>query len=66
MTIKEVRELSVDEMHAKLKDLKSELMNLRFQNSVRQLDNPQRIVEVRRSIARILTVLHETELGKAE
>jgi large subunit ribosomal protein L29 len=66
MTIKEVRDLSQDELNVKLRELKSELMNLRFQNAIKQLDNPQRIVEVKRSIARILTVLKEAELRKAE
>jgi len=66
MNIKEIRDMTVDEMNAKLKELKSELMNLRFQNTIKQLDNPQRIVEVKRSIARILTVLRETELKKAK
>ena len=64
MTIKEIRELSPDEMTAKLTELKSELMNLRFQNAINQLDNPMRIHEVKKSIARIMTVLRENELKK--
>ncbi|MDP4153265.1 MAG: 50S ribosomal protein L29 [Bacillota bacterium] len=66
MNIKEIRDLTPDEINAKLKDLKSELMNLRFQNAIKQLDNPQRIVDVRKSIARILTVLKENELKNAQ
>lgn len=65
MTIKEVRELSPAELQSKLKDSKNELMNLRFQHAVKQLDNPGRIVEVRRSIARLMTVIRENELKKA-
>lgn len=64
MTIKEIRELSPAEMTAKLTELKSELMNLRFQNAINQLDNPMRINEVKKNIARIMTVLRETELKK--
>ena len=65
MKIKNIRELSEKDLQAKLKELKSELMNLRFQNAIKQLDNPQRIVEVKKSIAQILTVLREKELKKA-
>lgn len=65
MNIKDIRELSIDELNAKLRDLKSELMNLRFQNAIKQLDNPQRIPAVKKDIARILTILKENELKKA-
>ena len=54
--------MTPDELNAKLKDLKSELMNLRFQNAINQLSNPKRITEVRRSIAKVMTVLRENEL----
>ena len=57
MTIKEIRDMTPDELNAKLKDLKSELMNLRFQNATNQLDNTSRIKEVRKNIARISTVI---------
>ncbi len=59
MTIKDIREMSKDEMIEALKKNKSELMNLRFQNAINQLDNPMRIVEVKKTIARIMTVLGE-------
>ncbi len=62
MTTKEIRDMTSDELKLKLKDLKSELMNLRFQNSINQLSNPMRIVEVRKSIARVMTILRENEL----
>ncbi len=58
-----LRELSVDELHQKERDFKEELFNLRFRNSVKQLDNPLRIREVKRSLARIQTVLHEHDKG---
>ena len=62
MKAKEVRELSVNELETKLKDLKAELFNLRFQQATNQLDNPMRIVEVKKTIARVNTLLKEEEL----
>ena len=63
MKITEVRDLSTDELMSKLKDLKAELFNLRFQNATKQLDNPMRIVTVKKDIAKVKTVLKEIELG---
>ena len=54
-----LRKLSVEELNAKLKELKEELFNLRFQHAINQLDNPQRMVEVKRNIARVMTILSE-------
>ena len=62
MKASEVRELSTEELESKLKDLKAELFNLRFQLTINQLDNPMRIQAVKRDIARIKTVLRENEL----
>ena len=62
---KELRELTDDELQEKLSDFKEELFNLRFQHATRQLDNPMRLKDVRRSIARIKTVLHVRKLAKA-
>ena len=59
MEINEIRELSVDELNAKLKELKTELFNLRFQLAINQLENTNRIPEVKRDIARVMTVLNE-------
>ena len=56
---KELKEMSAEELNAKLKVLKEELFNLRFQHAINQLDNPQRIVEVKRNIARVMTILSE-------
>ena len=61
MKAKEVREMSVVELEAKLKDLKQELFNLRFQNEINQLDNPHKIADVKDDIARVMTVLREKE-----
>jgi large subunit ribosomal protein L29 len=58
----ELRDLPVDELHARLDSSKEELFNLRFQLATGQLDNPMRIKEVRHDIARIMTVLTEREL----
>ena len=57
--VKELRDMSAEELNAKLKDLKQELFNLRFQHAINQLDNPQRMVEVKRNIARVMTILSE-------
>ena len=55
----ELNKLSVEELNAKLKELKEELFTLRFQHAINQLDNPQKIVEVKKNIARVMTVLSE-------
>jgi large subunit ribosomal protein L29 len=62
MKAQEVREQSKEELESKLKDLKAELFNLRFQLTINQLDNPMRIQAVKKDIARIKTVLRENEL----
>ena len=62
MKASEMRALSVDELNKKLDDLKSELFNLRFQHAINQLDNPMKIVEVKKDIARVKTTLRELEL----
>ena len=63
MKIQDIRELSAQELEEKIKDLKQELFNLRFQNATNQLDNPSRIVSVKKDIARVKTVLKEKEIG---
>jgi large subunit ribosomal protein L29 len=57
--IEELNKMSADELNAKLNELKEELFKLRFQHAINQLDNPQKIVEVKRNIARVMTVLSE-------
>jgi large subunit ribosomal protein L29 len=59
MKASELRELSVSELEIKLKDLKEELFNLRFQLAINQLENPMRITAVKRDIARVSTVMRE-------
>lgn len=63
MKIQDIRELSAQELEDKVKHLKQELFNLRFQNATNQLDNPSRIVSVKKDIARVKTVLKEKEIG---
>ena len=63
MKARELRELSREDLLRKLDELKTELFNLRFQKAVGQLGNPMRIRQVRKDIARVLTVLRERELG---
>lgn len=58
-----IREMSADEVKIKIKDLREELFNLSFRNSMRQLDNPLKIRETRRDLARLMTVLEEHQRG---
>ena len=59
MKAKELRDMTGDELNAKLKELKNELFNLRFQHAINQLDNPHKIVDVQKDIARVMTILQE-------
>jgi large subunit ribosomal protein L29 len=61
--VREIRDLSSDELNHRLDSLKEELFNLRFQVATGQLDNPMRVREVRKDIARVKTVLRQRELG---
>ncbi len=63
MKATEFRKLSNAELQDKLNDLKAELFNLRFQHAINQLDNPGRIKEVKRDIARVKTQLRVNELA---
>ena len=56
-----MREMTSDEIRLRLTELREELFNLRFRNSMRQLDNPLKIRAGRREIARLITVLREKE-----
>lgn len=59
--VKEMRFLSIEELKKKEEDLRRELLNLRFQLQINQLKNVRRIREVKRDIARILTIFKERE-----
>ncbi len=65
MKANEIRELSKEELILKLKDLKQELFNMRFQHATNQLDNPMKMVEVKKTIARVKTILREIEIEEA-
>ena len=66
MKVNEIRNLSTAELNEKIVSLREELFNLRFQLATGQLDNPMRIREVRKTIARIKTVQREEELKAAK
>ena len=66
MKVSEIRNLSTAELNEKIVSLREELFNLRFQLATGQLDNPMRIREVRKTIARIKTVQREEELKAAQ
>ena len=63
MKASEIRELTASELESKLKDLKAELFNLRFQLAINQLENPMRIKAVKKDIARIMTEMRARELS---
>ena len=62
MKISEIRELSNEEINAKLNESKEELFNLRFQQATGNLEKPSRIRDLRHTVARLKTVLREREL----
>ncbi len=66
MKASEIRELSNAELNEKLTALKAELFNLRFQHAINQLENPMRMKEVKKDIARIKTVLRQLELKNVQ
>lgn len=66
MKANKIRDLSVNELEHKLIELKGELFNLRFQMATGQLENPIRVRDVKKSIARIKTILRERELKSVE
>ena len=66
MNIKEIRDLSDDELLKTLDDSKKELFDLKFEKATGTVENPMRIRELRKTIARILTVLKEKENEKKE
>ncbi|MEA5050400.1 MAG: 50S ribosomal protein L29 [Oscillospiraceae bacterium] len=66
MKATDYRKLSEKELNEKLADLKGELFNLRFQHAINQLENPGRIKDVKRDIARIKTILRASEIEAAK
>jgi large subunit ribosomal protein L29 len=58
---KTIRDMGAEEIRTRVTELREELFNLRFRNTMKQLDNPLKIRESRREMARLLTVLKEKE-----
>ncbi|HOO86552.1 MAG: 50S ribosomal protein L29 [Synergistaceae bacterium] len=63
MESKNLRDLTLDELNEKHKQYKEELFNLRFQNAIGQLKNTSRIKDVRKTIARVLTIVREKQMA---
>ena len=61
MKVEDIRELSVDELHAREKDLDDQLFRLRIQKSMGQLEAPAKVRDVRKDLARIKTILREKQ-----
>ena len=66
MKVKEIRELTTEQIVAKIKESKEELFNLRFQQATGNLEKPSRIRDLRHEVARLKTVLRERELNEGE
>jgi len=62
----EIRELSRDELVAKVRDLKETCFNLRFQHETGQLENPRKINQAKKDLARVNTIIREKDLQKAD
>ena len=62
MKANEIREMNLEELHRKVNDLKEELFNLRFQHEIGQLENPNKMKQTRRDIARVKTIIREFEM----
>jgi large subunit ribosomal protein L29 len=66
MKATEIRDLNADEIQQKVADLKETLFNLRFQHEIGQLENPKKIGETKKDIARLNTVLNEKATHKKD
>jgi large subunit ribosomal protein L29 len=65
MKASEIREMSQTDLERELSELKSELFKLRFQLATNQLDNPMKLKDVKKSIARVKTIIRENEIKGA-
>ena len=63
MKVNDIRKLSGAELETKLMELKKDLFNLRLQHATNQLENPVRIAEVKKDIARVMTIIREQQLA---
>ncbi len=66
MKASEIRDMNPDEMQSKISDLREELFNLRFQHEIGQLENPQRMKQTKRDIARLETIIKEVTQNQKE
>ena len=66
MKASEIREMNAEEIHRKVSDLREELFNLQFQHEIGQLENPQRLKQTKRDIARLETIVREVTLNQKE
>ncbi len=66
MKASEIRDMNLDEMQIKVTELKEELFNLRFQHEIGQLENPQRMKQTKKDIARMQTIIKEVTLNQKE
>ena len=66
MELKKMREMTEVELNAELNNMKKELFNLRFQHVTGQLENPVKLRETKRDIARVKTIIREKELAKVQ
>ena len=66
MKVNDIRKMSVAELETKLVELKKDLFNLRLQHATNQLENPIRIAEVKKDIARVTTIIREQQLTAAK
>ena len=66
MELKKIREMSVAELNCELVRMKKDLFNLRFQHVTGQLENPIKMRETKRDIARVKTIIREKELAKVQ
>ena len=66
MKASEIRKMSADELNTKLVSLKKDLFFLRMQHATNQLDNPLKIAEVKRDIARVKTIIREQQTAAAK
>ncbi len=66
MKIKDIRTKTTEELNVELREKKDALLNLRFQHAINQLDNPHKIVETKKDIARIMTAIREKELAESK
>ena len=64
MKAAEIRDLNLEEMHRKVSELKEGLFNLRFQHGIGQLENPQKMKQTKRDIARLKTIIQEVSVNQ--